>query len=151
MLEAMQCGAVVVTSRDPAVTEVAGGAAIEVDATDTRALAGALAAVARSRKMFAGEFRGLAGARHRTRPRVQLAAHGPAHREVYETARGVLTGASPHFSQPQGDVAYAPTRAVSRLFSTPGWDADRLPRQGVGKSADAARTGACATLLSEGL
>jgi alpha-1,3-rhamnosyl/mannosyltransferase len=39
VLEAMQCGATVITSRDPAILEVSGGAAIHVDATDVRALA----------------------------------------------------------------------------------------------------------------
>ena len=53
VLEAMQCGAVVVTSRDPAIVEVSGGAATSVDATDTRALAEALAAVAGAPDNFA--------------------------------------------------------------------------------------------------
>jgi glycosyltransferase involved in cell wall biosynthesis len=45
VLEAMQCGALVVTSRDPAIIEVTGGpAAIHIDAEDARALADALAA-----------------------------------------------------------------------------------------------------------
>ena len=39
VLEAMQCGATVITSRDPAIMEVSGGAAVHVEATDTRALA----------------------------------------------------------------------------------------------------------------
>ena len=39
VLEAMQCGATVITSRDPAIMEVSDGAAIHVDATDVRALA----------------------------------------------------------------------------------------------------------------
>jgi glycosyltransferase involved in cell wall biosynthesis len=43
-LEAMQCGAVVITSRDPAIMEVTGDAAVHVEATDTRALAEALGA-----------------------------------------------------------------------------------------------------------
>lgn len=48
VLEAMQCGAPVIASRDPALTEVAGGAAVHVDARDVRAWAGAmLAAVSR--------------------------------------------------------------------------------------------------------
>jgi glycosyltransferase involved in cell wall biosynthesis len=34
VLEAMQCGAMVIASRDPAITEVAGGAAAQVDAGD---------------------------------------------------------------------------------------------------------------------
>jgi glycosyltransferase involved in cell wall biosynthesis len=36
VLEAMQCGAAVIASRDPALLEVSGGAAIHVDATDVR-------------------------------------------------------------------------------------------------------------------
>jgi len=53
VLEAMQCGAVVITSRDPAITEVAGGAAVQVDANDTRALVEAMEAVVRSPESFA--------------------------------------------------------------------------------------------------
>ena len=37
VLEAMQCGAAVIASRDPAIAEVAGGAAILLDAEDRRA------------------------------------------------------------------------------------------------------------------
>lgn len=37
VLEAMQCGAAVITSQDPAIREVAGGAAVEVDTRDERA------------------------------------------------------------------------------------------------------------------
>ena len=48
VLEAMQCGAIVVASRDPAILEVSGAAAIHIDAGDTRALTEALAAVARA-------------------------------------------------------------------------------------------------------
>jgi len=45
VLEAMQCGAFVITSRDPAILETTGGdAAVHVDANDERALAQALAA-----------------------------------------------------------------------------------------------------------
>ncbi len=44
VLEAMQCGATVITSRDPAIMEVSGGAAIHVEATDVRALAEAMTA-----------------------------------------------------------------------------------------------------------
>jgi len=36
VLEAMQCGAAVITSRDPAITETAAGAALEIDARDAR-------------------------------------------------------------------------------------------------------------------
>ncbi len=44
VLEAMQCGATVITSRDPAIMEVAGDAAVFVDAMDVRALAEAMRA-----------------------------------------------------------------------------------------------------------
>ena len=44
VLEAMQCGATVIASRDPAIMEVSGGAAIHVDALDVRALAEAMRA-----------------------------------------------------------------------------------------------------------
>src|SRR6202035_6199001 len=42
VLEAMQCGALVITSRDPAILEVSGDAAVHVDASDVRALAEAM-------------------------------------------------------------------------------------------------------------
>lgn len=44
VLEAMQCGATVITSCDPAIMEVSGGAAVHVDATDVRALTEAMRA-----------------------------------------------------------------------------------------------------------
>jgi glycosyltransferase involved in cell wall biosynthesis len=44
VLEAMQCGTTVITSRDPAIMEVSGGAAVHIDATDVRALAEAMGA-----------------------------------------------------------------------------------------------------------
>jgi glycosyltransferase involved in cell wall biosynthesis len=50
VLEAMQCGATVITSRDPAIMEVSGGAAIHVDATDVRALAEAMRSRPRRRE-----------------------------------------------------------------------------------------------------
>lgn len=45
VLEAMQCAALVITSRDPAIQEVAGDAAIAVEATDAQALGRAMRAV----------------------------------------------------------------------------------------------------------
>jgi glycosyltransferase involved in cell wall biosynthesis len=57
VLEAMQCGGLVITSRDPAILEVTGeatgaNAAIHVDAGDTRALADAMRAAARQPERF---------------------------------------------------------------------------------------------------
>jgi glycosyltransferase involved in cell wall biosynthesis len=46
VLEAMQCGALVITSRDPAILEVSGGAAVHVNAEDTASLVEAMRAVA---------------------------------------------------------------------------------------------------------
>ena len=46
VLEAMQCGAAVIASRDPAIHEVAGDAAQLLDPRDTRAWIGALEAIA---------------------------------------------------------------------------------------------------------
>jgi glycosyltransferase involved in cell wall biosynthesis len=54
VLEAMQCGAVVITSRDPAIVEVTGGdAAIHVDSTSIRDVAEAMIAVAQKPREFA--------------------------------------------------------------------------------------------------
>ena len=56
VLEAMQCGAIVVTSRDPAIMEVAGDAAIFVTinaARDIRELAATLASIAEAPHNFA--------------------------------------------------------------------------------------------------
>jgi glycosyltransferase involved in cell wall biosynthesis len=85
VLEAMQCGTVVVTSRDPAITEVSGGNAIHVEATDTRALVEAMTAVARAPENFAElRERALTRAAEFTWQRTARRT-----REVYETARGV--------------------------------------------------------------
>jgi alpha-1,3-rhamnosyl/mannosyltransferase len=51
-LEAMQCGALVIASRDPAIMEVTGDGAIHIDAGDSRAFAQAMEAVARSPGKF---------------------------------------------------------------------------------------------------
>jgi len=53
VLEAMQCGTLVITSRDPAIAEVSGDAAIHVDAEDTAALVKAMRAVAANPDGFA--------------------------------------------------------------------------------------------------
>ncbi len=88
VLEAMQCGAVVVTSRDPAIMEVSADAVIHVEAADTRALAEALAAVARSREN--GSPEDFADLRSRALARAaEFSWRRTARltREVYEAAR----------------------------------------------------------------
>jgi glycosyltransferase involved in cell wall biosynthesis len=62
VLEAMQCGALVIASRDPAILEVSGDAAAHVDAEDTAGLAEAMRAVATNSDGF-DEFRQRAVAR----------------------------------------------------------------------------------------
>jgi glycosyltransferase involved in cell wall biosynthesis len=54
VLEAMQCGAMVITSRDPAIMGVTGGVALHVDAGNSVALAEAMLAVARRSEKFDG-------------------------------------------------------------------------------------------------
>jgi glycosyltransferase involved in cell wall biosynthesis len=76
VLEAMQCGATVITSRDQAIVEVSGEAAIHVDATDVRELAEAM----RARPVRREES--LKRAALFTWP-----ATAQKTREVYETAR----------------------------------------------------------------
>jgi glycosyltransferase involved in cell wall biosynthesis len=85
VLEAMQCGALVITSRDPAIIEVAGGAAVHVDAADARGLAEALRAVASAPESFAAvRQQGLARAREFSWPRTAERT-----REVYDRARQI--------------------------------------------------------------
>ena len=62
VLEAMQCGALVITSRDPAILEVSGDAVLHVDAEDAAALAETMREVAAFPEKFA-EIRGKALAR----------------------------------------------------------------------------------------
>jgi glycosyltransferase involved in cell wall biosynthesis len=65
VLEAMQCGALVITSRDPAILEVSGDAAVHIDAKDTVGLAQAMLAVATNSEGFEEvRQRGLARAAH---------------------------------------------------------------------------------------
>jgi glycosyltransferase involved in cell wall biosynthesis len=87
VLEAMQCGALVIASRDPAILEVTGGnAALHVDAVDTRALADALAAAVHAPGHFAAlRERGIARAREFSWQRTAEAT-----REVYDAARRVF-------------------------------------------------------------
>lgn len=86
VLEAMQCGAVVITSRDPAIMEVAADAAICIEASDMKGIAGALRAVAENSAKFA-PLRDRAKARAREfswKRTAQLTI------EVYETARRIF-------------------------------------------------------------
>ncbi len=84
VLEAMQCGALVVTSRDPAIQEISADVAIHVDAEDTKALAEALAAVAHAPENFAGlRERALARSREFTWARTARRT-----REVYDAVVG---------------------------------------------------------------
>jgi glycosyltransferase involved in cell wall biosynthesis len=54
VLEAMQCGAAVLTSRDPALRELAGGAAVCIDASDTQAWVDALRGAVEQPVLLAG-------------------------------------------------------------------------------------------------
>jgi len=91
VLEAMQCGALVIASRDPAIVEVSGGvnndAALHVDAEDTAALAEAMRAVATNSGGFA-EVRQRALARA-----AQFSWQKTARltREVYDAATGAFS------------------------------------------------------------
>ncbi len=82
VLEAMQCGAAVITSRDPAITEVAAGAAVQLDARDTRAWVEALAAATNPEWAAAWRARSLARARQFSWSRTARLT-----REVYDEAR----------------------------------------------------------------
>jgi glycosyltransferase involved in cell wall biosynthesis len=79
----MQCGTLAITSRDPAILEIAAGAAIHVDAEDGRALAEAMAAVAREPEKF-GALREQALARSREFTWQRTARRT---REIYGEAR----------------------------------------------------------------
>ncbi len=54
VLEAMQCGAAVFTSLDPAISETAGGAAVQLDARDPKAWADALVGALQRPEWIAG-------------------------------------------------------------------------------------------------
>jgi glycosyltransferase involved in cell wall biosynthesis len=87
-LEAMQCGALAITSRDPAIIEVTGGeaasgAAIHVDAEDTKALAEAMmSAMQEPAKFQPLRAKAIERARQFTWQRTARLT-----REVYEAAR----------------------------------------------------------------
>ncbi len=82
VLEAMQCGAAVFTSLDPAITEVCGGAAVQLDARDPRAWFQAMtAAVQRPDWLASLREQSLARAR-----RFSWGRTARLTREVYEEA-----------------------------------------------------------------
>jgi glycosyltransferase involved in cell wall biosynthesis len=84
VLEAMQCGTMVIASKDPAVTEVAGGAAVQVDAGDERGWLAAMTAALSLENRAAWRERGLARA-------AAFSWEGTAMmtREVYDEARHI--------------------------------------------------------------
>jgi glycosyltransferase involved in cell wall biosynthesis len=83
LVEAMQCGAPVIASCDPAVMEVCGGAAVHADARDTRAWVEAMiAAIERPEWLADLRARSLERARDFSWPRTARRT-----REVYEEAR----------------------------------------------------------------
>ncbi len=86
VLEAMQCGAIVVTSRDPAIMELTGGAAVHVDALETHELVNALSAIATAPENFVA-MREQALARSREFSWQRTAERT---REVYDAARRVF-------------------------------------------------------------
>ena len=83
VLEAMQCGACVITSDDPALTELGAEATIQVPAADARALVAAMTAVLKAPELAAGlRQRALARARQ-----FSWSYSARRTREVYEEAR----------------------------------------------------------------
>ncbi|MBX9601896.1 MAG: glycosyltransferase family 4 protein [Bryobacteraceae bacterium] len=83
VLEAMQCGAVVLTSRDPALTEVAAGAAIQLDPQNAAQWVEAMSAVATG-ELARAEFQ-QRGIRRAAQFSWRKAARET--REIYEEAR----------------------------------------------------------------
>jgi len=81
VLEAMQCGTMVIASKDPALTEVAGGAAVQVDARDVRGWAAAMRAALSDEWRAAWRERGLARAAEFSWERTAILT-----REVYDEA-----------------------------------------------------------------
>jgi glycosyltransferase involved in cell wall biosynthesis len=97
VLEAMQCGALVITSRDPAILEVTGGAEqalhvnVRTDADATRVLAQAMLEVAASLRTGSGGFREMKErALHRAEG-FTWEKTAERTREVYDEARRVFS------------------------------------------------------------
>ncbi len=81
VLEAMRCGTLVIASKDPAVTEVAGGAAVQVDAWDARGWLAAMRAALSDDWRAKWRERGLARAAEFSWDRTAMLT-----REVYDEA-----------------------------------------------------------------
>lgn len=86
VLEAMQCGALVVASRDAAIMEVSADGAVHVDARDTRDLAGVMAAIAAAPQ----KFQGLREAARERAKSFSWSRTAEKTREVYVEARRVF-------------------------------------------------------------
>lgn len=82
VLEAMQCGSAVIASKDPAVTEVSGGAVLQVEATDVRAWVAAMDAALCGERRPELRDKGLKRARQFSWERTAMMT-----REVYDEAR----------------------------------------------------------------
>lgn len=83
VLEAMQCGAAVFTSFDPAISETAGGAAVQIDAGDTKAWVDVLRSAV-EQPAWMGELRAKSVQRA---ARFSWACTAAQTREVYAEAR----------------------------------------------------------------
>ena len=82
VLEAMRCGAMVIASKDPAISEVAGGAAVQIEASDVRGLGEAMRAALSDGQRALWRERGLARAAGFSWERTAIMT-----REVYDEAR----------------------------------------------------------------
>ncbi len=82
VLEAMQCGAMVITSKDPAITEVAEGAAVQVEASDLAAWVSTMRAALDPERRGVWRARALARAAAYSWERTAMLT-----REVYDEAR----------------------------------------------------------------
>src|SRR5262249_19356527 len=82
VLEAMQCGALVIASRDPAISEIAGDGAILLDVNDKRAWVEALRGALEDRELYR-TMRAKGPARA---PQFSWTRTGKLPREVYEQA-----------------------------------------------------------------
>ena len=96
VLEAMQCGTTVITSRDPAIMEVSGGAAVHVDANDVRALVEAMRARPCAGERIASEgARSSRGRRQREKREKCMTSHRESSEIEHCFSRRKLRGRAP--------------------------------------------------------